>query len=42
MEKVAFEGSAVTGPMEQPVTASRAGARSIDKFRKSKRCMVKP
>jgi hypothetical protein len=34
MEKVEFDGSAVTMPAEQPAANSSAGAKSIDKLRK--------
>jgi hypothetical protein len=40
MEKVEFDGSAVTMPAEQPAANSSAGAKSIDKLRKYRLRMV--
>jgi hypothetical protein len=37
MENAAFEGLAVTGPLEQPATASKAGAMRMVKKRSGNR-----
>src|ERR1039458_697340 len=40
MEKVEFEGSAVTRPAEHPAANSSAGAKTIDKLRKQRLRMI--